>query len=108
RRIDQLSTIARYAHFLSQERLSRARAQTNQDIRLDGREFGVKPGAAGVDLRTARLFVDAPLSALCGRPLEVLDYIRHVHIWPIHARLDQRPVEKLAGWTYKGASRTIF
>src|SRR6059058_3746512 len=94
-RFDELSALPRDPEVAPEERLSRSRAEADQNARLDHVELGLQPGPAGRDLRPVRLLVDASLAARL--PLEVLDDVGDVDLAPVDASVLERLVEELSG-----------
>ena len=108
RGLHHLPTLAGDAEFAAQERLSRGCAQANQYLGLDYSQFGVKPRAASVNLRVARLLMNPSFSALIRRPFEMLHRIRDVYLAGINACLVQRLVQDFSGGSYKRTACPIL
>src|SRR5438132_1267168 len=77
--------------YAAARRLGGGRPQEHQQLWLDQRDFGVQPGAAGVDLSGIRLLVQAALTLRL--PFEVLDGVRDIDMPAVDARLLERLVE---------------
>jgi hypothetical protein len=68
------------AELFSQQGLSSGGAETHQNSRLHNEKFSGKPRATCVNLRSARLLMDASLAALSRRPLKIFHDIRDVDL----------------------------
>ena len=79
------------------QRLGCWRAQRDDHSRLDDRQLGVEPGAAGTHLAGPRGAID--LSPALDRRGPVLDDVGEVELAAIEAGLLQRAVEHFAGGT---------
>lgn len=108
RRFHNLAAMAAYAEVFPEKRTSGGSAQTNKHGWCDNGEFFVEPRATGANLRISRLFVNAPLPALCGRPLEVLDRIGEVHIGAVDPSFSQGQIQNPSRRPYERAPLAIF
>src|SRR5579863_453936 len=108
RGFEALSALSANAEGSSEQRLRCCCPQADKNFRLYHPQFGVEPRTAGLNLRVARLFVNAPLAAFRWCPLEMLDHIRYVHFSAVDSSLLQRLIQELAGRTNKGMASPVF
>src|SRR6202011_2000723 len=85
-----------------------SRAQADEDLRSDHPQFGIKPRAARLDFRIARLLMNAPLAPFGRRPLEMFHQIRYVYFCAVDASLSQRLIQESSRWPDKGMSRPVL
>ena len=98
-------------HRTSEHRLDGGRAETDDHRRLDLRQFGRQPRAAGFHFARARLLVNPALSSSLRRrrgPAEVLDGVGEIDGRTVEARMDERAIEQRASRTDKGMPIAIL
>ena len=95
-----------YAKFLAEQSLGRGGAEADDHFRLQAGDFGLQPGAAGVDFRGGWLFVDAAFPSRL--PAEMFHRIRDVNFFAIDSRFEQRFIEQIAGRADEGLAGTVF
>ena len=93
----------------SEQRLRGGRAEADHELGSHGCELEPEPVAAGLDLRPARLVVDAPLSAGTARaPLEVLHRIREVGVLRGYPHLLEHLAEQRPGRADEGLPGAVL
>src|SRR5579872_520615 len=102
------ATISRDTKIFAQQRLRRACAQANQNLRSYNLQFRVKPGAACFNFRMARLLVNAALAALRGYPLEMLHYICDVDIRAIDSYFGKHLIQQPSGGSNERMTGSVF
>lgn len=102
----ELTTLLRYSKVAAQQRLSRGRAQADDDSRLHQFNLNVEPRTARRNLERIRLLVNPALAA--GLPLKVFDGVCHIGVAAIDAGFMQRLVEQSARRTDEGTSLQVF
>src|SRR5438270_1923900 len=108
RRFDELSSLPADPKIFSQQCLSSARTQANEDFWFHTFEFSVEPRTASLNLRIARLLVNATLSAFRGGPFEVLYHIRDINFRAIDLCLGKRLIEQRAGWPTERTTNAVL
>ena len=108
RRFDELSSLPADPKIFSQQRLSSTRTQANEDFWFHTFEFSIEPRAASLNLRIARLLVNATLSAFRRSPFKVLYHIRDINFRAIDLCLGKRLIEQPAGWPNEWTTNSVL
>src|SRR5690348_8252165 len=106
RPLDRLAALLGDLEAAAQERLRSRGPERHEHPGGHERELAVEPGAAGGDLGSVRLVVDAPLAA--RTPLEVLDGVRHIDVVACDAGGLERLVEHVARRTDERMTGDVF
>src|ERR1051325_9275612 len=105
-RRDDAAALAHHFHIASKSGTRGGAAKTDQNARLDERQFRLPPRSARSDLEAVRLLMKAAFAARL--PLEVLHRVRHITLRTIHAGLRERAIEQAAGGTNERLAFAIF
>src|SRR5690242_14324332 len=95
RRLHGAPALLRHAKGLAHDRLSRRRAQADDDLRLDKPNFLLQPGMTRPNLGVVRLLMDATPAFAAALPLEVLHRVGDVDVVAVDTCLLERAVEQL-------------
>src|ERR1700740_3686944 len=107
-RLYQLPPLTHHAEVPAQQRLRRGRSQADDDLGFHCVQFGIQPGTTSVYLRIPRLLVDAPLTTLGRRPLEMFYNIRDVDFIPVDAGFNERLIQQLSRRAHERAAGEVF
>ncbi len=102
----EAAAVLRDPEGVTEDRAGGGGAEADQDVRMDRRQLGFEPRAAGRQLGRSRRLVDPALAALLE--LEVLDRVGDVDSLAVEADLGQRPVEHLAGRADERRAMPVF
>src|ERR1700693_3405582 len=103
---DKLTPLFRETIFCPQESLRGCRSKAHDHLRLNERHLRFEPRLASLDLRHARLLVQAPFAALLE--FEVFHRVSHVNVGPLDACLFQRSVQQLTSGSNEWTSLPVF
>jgi hypothetical protein len=103
---DELAPRHRHAELRAEQRLGGGRTEAADHRRLDRRNLGVEPRAAGLDFALRGCLVQATLAARL--PLEVLHRVGDVERRAVDAGGLERAVEKAPGGTDERQAAPVF
>src|SRR5437773_7882985 len=106
RRLEELAAMLGYPECRAEQCLRRCGTQQHDRDRLYQCDFHVEPGTASRDVVRSRFFVNTPLAARL--PVEMFDYVGHVHVRPLDARSVERAIEHLAGGANEWPAAAVF